>query len=134
MIILLGSILPATGGKIGILFKSEFWRQKFIYYIIIGEASYGLYSAILSYNYSDNHGDNFECFILSRLGFILVFCFVFIFSEKMRKTVIQLKNVSMKYKIYSNRCFLLSFLAEVLTQIALFLANYAYKINKNVYT
>lgn len=99
VIIMIGSILPATGGKLSILFDKNFWKQKFIIFIIISEASYGVYSSIISYNYSDSHGDNLECFVVSRLGFILAFCIIFIFSEKIRKTVMKLRNVSLKYYI-----------------------------------
>jgi hypothetical protein len=96
ILIVMGSILPATGGKLGTLFNPEFWKQKFIIYVVVGEASYGLYNMILSLNYSDNHGDNFECFVLSRLGFILVFCIMFIFSNTIRKNIFKLKNVSIQ--------------------------------------
>ena len=96
VIVMMGSILPATGGKLGILLNPSFWKQKFILFIVISEACYGVYSSIISYNYSDSHGDNLECFVVSRLGFILAFCVLFIFSDKIRKTVMKLKNVSLK--------------------------------------
>jgi hypothetical protein len=89
--IVLGSILPTASGGGG-----DFRKQKFIIFVVISEASYGVYNMILSINYTDNHGDNFECFVLSRLGFVLVFCVMFIFSSRIRKNIYKLKNVSIQ--------------------------------------
>jgi hypothetical protein len=96
ILIMCGSILPATGGRLGILFNKEFWSQKFIVFVVISEASYGVYNMILSHNYTENHGENFECFILSRLGFVLVFSVMFLTSSRIRKHIFAMWNVSWK--------------------------------------
>jgi hypothetical protein len=93
-IIVMGSILPVTHGKLKILIKPEFWKQKFILFVVISEMSYGVYTSLVSSFYTDNHGENFESFIISRMGFILVFCIFFVTSYKMRNSIFSLKYVS----------------------------------------
>eukprot|EP00931_Biecheleriopsis_adriatica_P067431 TRINITY_DN41573_c0_g1_i1.p1 TRINITY_DN41573_c0_g1~~TRINITY_DN41573_c0_g1_i1.p1 ORF type:complete len:444 (+),score=63.14 TRINITY_DN41573_c0_g1_i1:25-1356(+) len=124
LLIFVGGFLPAARGSLSSLATAEFWGQRAVRYVVLGELLICCYNVILHQSTfgtraMDGTGDALHFFLLSRVANGMTCMFMFWAVPSLRSHVVGLHKVDL-------RCFGVALLGECLSMLGVCLVTFSY--------
>ena len=119
-IILVGGLYPATKGNIQMFLEPRFWKQPFVYYILLNDILLAVLYEIIEVATSENLGITAEQYtIVSTYSNVFSFMAVYFSVPRLRAEVRTLRHCHRRHMV-------VCFAAEMLNWVAFFVATYGY--------